>query len=184
MALRSVEYFLDLLSLAQGAKALETPCSPKLPEPMALGLFFLQIPRIKFTNHRGWVSKRSILFYGAGGRAGLQGSRGSCGSGMPLSLKALAFVSFYIHGSGKSWREPVSPFFFPDVEVAPKFNHTLHMVFLERAIHLGEKSCGKAISPFWMSSLWLGRPREICGSDFLPLVKDKSTYRSRDIPSF
>ena len=100
MALRSVEYFLDLWSLAQGAKALETPCSPKLPEPMALGLLFLQIPRIKFTSHRGWVSKRSILFYGAGGRAELQGSRGSCGSGIPLSLKALAFVSFYIHGSG------------------------------------------------------------------------------------
>lgn len=165
MTLRSVEYFLDLLGLAQGAKALETPCSPNLPEPVVLGLFFLQIPRIKFTGHRGWVSKRSILFYGAGGRAELQGSRGSCGRGYHWASKPWLSWVFTGWVERRGWHEPVRPSFFPDAEVAPNFSHTLHLVFLERAIHFGEKSWGKTIPPFWMSSLWLGRPREICGSD-------------------
>lgn len=65
MSLRSVEHFLALLSLAQGAKVLETPVSPRLPEPVAFAFFPLQIPRIKFMDHRGWVSKRSTLNSGA-----------------------------------------------------------------------------------------------------------------------
>lgn len=157
----------------------------KLPEPVALGLFFLQIPRIKFTSHRGWVSKRSILFYGAGGRAELQGSRGSCGSGIPLSLKALAFVSFYIHGNGKkelAWA--CQSVFLPRCWGSSQFQPHPPYGFPGKGYSLRRKELWKSHISFldvqplaWQTKrdLWLR---------LLPLVKDKSTYRSRDIPSF
>lgn len=63
MALRSVEYFLDLLSLTQGAKALETPCSPKLPEPVALGLFLANSKNKIYGSQRvGFKKKHFILW--------------------------------------------------------------------------------------------------------------------------
>lgn len=185
MALRSVEYFLDLLSLVRGAKALETPCSPNLPEPVALGLFFLQIPRIKFTGHRGWVSKRSILFYGAGGRAELQGSRGSCGRGIPLSLKDLAFMSLYWMGGKEGLAWACQAVFLPRCWGSFQFQPHPPSGFPGKGYPLRRKELRENHTSFLdVQPLAWQTKRDLWLRHFLPLAKDKSTYRSRDIPSF